>query len=357
MPYTDADIQEALDSFFSTIAHRQYTGARYVPILGRKDETSIEWDNSAPYEPLTIVTYQGNSYTSRQEVPAGVSIMDASYWAATGNYNAQVEQYRIDIFDALEDIQDTIAQFDDCKQIRIDSGFNNTDMFAWHVAKIPRDSWNIDICAGDGTYTGMSQGYALDIIHADTEHKWSMLANIGFNTLELLNGNIVYDEPSSSYPLTHKILAFKPNGDCRMIETPGITATDLLALGYLNAVEIWDSIIVNGAKSCWTGRTEPSRYANRTAFGYDADYWYVCVTDGRCTPSLGASWTALQDFLYANYPDIDWYMCDGGGSSQLYIACAELNLVAYHDGELPVNYARPRRTFVRFKRKDGKSAY
>ena len=68
-----------------------YVGHRYVPkIFG-------EWDNTKIYEPLSIVQYQGASYTSRQSVPAGVEITNDDYWAVTGNYNAQVEQYRQDV--------------------------------------------------------------------------------------------------------------------------------------------------------------------------------------------------------------------------------------------------------------------
>ena len=72
----------------------QYIGARYVPIFGRIGEDSIEWDNSKEYEPLTIVSHAGNSYTSRQYVPIGIDIANTDYWALTGNYNAQIEQYR-----------------------------------------------------------------------------------------------------------------------------------------------------------------------------------------------------------------------------------------------------------------------
>lgn len=56
-----------------------------------------EWDNTRTYEPLMVVTYQGNSYTSRQYVPAGIEITDDSYWVLTANYNAQVEQYREEV--------------------------------------------------------------------------------------------------------------------------------------------------------------------------------------------------------------------------------------------------------------------
>lgn len=81
---------------------REYIGARYVPIL------MGEWDNTRTYEPLSIVMYQGNSYTSRQFVPVGTAITNNDFWAATGNYNAQVEAYRQEVqnfdgrIDALE---------------------------------------------------------------------------------------------------------------------------------------------------------------------------------------------------------------------------------------------------------------
>lgn len=67
---------------------RQYVGARYVPIIDG------EWNSLKEYEPLTIVTNQGNSYTSKTYVPIGASITDRRYWIITGNYNAQIEAYR-----------------------------------------------------------------------------------------------------------------------------------------------------------------------------------------------------------------------------------------------------------------------
>lgn len=95
--FTDEQINEIIGIFTQHMGTRQYIGARYVPIFGRKDETSIDWDNTKPYEPLTIVLYQGNSYTSRQYVPSGVDILNTEFWANTGNYNAQVEQYRTEV--------------------------------------------------------------------------------------------------------------------------------------------------------------------------------------------------------------------------------------------------------------------
>jgi hypothetical protein len=73
---------------------REYIGARYIPLFAEP----AEWDASRTYEPLTVVTYQGDSYTSRQSVPANVPLTDTTYWAHTGNYNAQIEQYRREVF-------------------------------------------------------------------------------------------------------------------------------------------------------------------------------------------------------------------------------------------------------------------
>lgn len=88
---------------------RQYIGARYVPIFGRKGEQSIQWDNTGTYEPLTVVLYQGNSYISRQFVPVGIDITNEDYWAETGNYNAQVEQYRQEVLGFDSDISQAQA--------------------------------------------------------------------------------------------------------------------------------------------------------------------------------------------------------------------------------------------------------
>lgn len=72
---------------------RQYVGARYVPVFA----SPLEWSSTQGYEPLTIVTYQGNSYTSMQSVPAGIDTANTEYWAQTGNYNAQIEAYRQEV--------------------------------------------------------------------------------------------------------------------------------------------------------------------------------------------------------------------------------------------------------------------
>lgn len=90
----------------------QYVGARYVPLFANP----AQWTNDRQYEPLTIVLHQGNSFTSMQYVPVGIDITNEEFWAQTGNYNAQVEQYRQEVkeytkkFATLENTQQAQAE-------------------------------------------------------------------------------------------------------------------------------------------------------------------------------------------------------------------------------------------------------
>lgn len=69
-----------------------YVGARYVP----KFANPLEWAENTAYEAMTVVSYNNNSYTSKIPVPStiGNPADNSTYWALTGNYNAQVEQCR-----------------------------------------------------------------------------------------------------------------------------------------------------------------------------------------------------------------------------------------------------------------------
>lgn len=84
----------------------QYIGARYVPLFA----DPLEWNGQKEYEPLTIVLYQGNSFTSRQFVPRGIDISNTDFWANTGNYNAQIEQYRAEVNRYHKELQEFMSR-------------------------------------------------------------------------------------------------------------------------------------------------------------------------------------------------------------------------------------------------------
>lgn len=88
-----------------------YVGARYVP----KFADPIDWDIERGYESLTIVTYKGESYTSKCPVPPGIDIKNERYWALTGAYNAQVEEYK----NQVKDLSQQVTEFaSDNKEFR-----------------------------------------------------------------------------------------------------------------------------------------------------------------------------------------------------------------------------------------------
>lgn len=86
------------------MAVRNYVGARYVP----KFATPVEWQANTSYEALVIVTYNNASYTSRIPVPptVGNPAENDKYWALTGNYNAQIEEYRQDALEVKNEAQE-----------------------------------------------------------------------------------------------------------------------------------------------------------------------------------------------------------------------------------------------------------
>ena len=97
------------------MAVRQYIGARYVPKFYENSVNTSEWTANTQYEPLTIVTRNGNSYTSKREVPANIGAPESApeYWVSTGIYSQQIEQYRqevVEVSNRIEDVEDDLAE-------------------------------------------------------------------------------------------------------------------------------------------------------------------------------------------------------------------------------------------------------
>lgn len=88
----------------------QYVGARYVPILFNDGQGGSEWQPNTYYEPLTIVTYNNASYTSRQPVSASIGnpVENGEYWAMTGEFNAQFISVQEDIA-SIQSVLKTLA--------------------------------------------------------------------------------------------------------------------------------------------------------------------------------------------------------------------------------------------------------
>ena len=93
------------------MATRQYIGARYVPKFFEGADGTSNWQPNVIYEPLTIVTYNQNTYTSKKTVPATIGSPNTNpeYWANTGLENQQISELssRIEAVDEKVDNVET----------------------------------------------------------------------------------------------------------------------------------------------------------------------------------------------------------------------------------------------------------
>lgn len=159
---------------------RQYIGARYVPLFYDGPEGN-NWQAGVAYDPLTIVTYLNTSYTSKKPVPAAVGNPQANpdYWVATGNYNAQVEEYRHITENLLNKYNTKITWFNtiaDAKAATLSDGIVITE--GYHFAG---DS-------GGGTYIVSTNSFSPVVEQAGT-----MFLNL------VINNSKIYPETCGAY--------------------------------------------------------------------------------------------------------------------------------------------------------------
>lgn len=90
--------------------NRQYIGARYVPQFFKNPNGSWDWAQGFQYEPLTIVRYGENTFTSRQLVPSSVGTPNDNpdYWAQTGSYNGAILELQQQINSTNQSLQTAI---------------------------------------------------------------------------------------------------------------------------------------------------------------------------------------------------------------------------------------------------------
>lgn len=121
------------------MATTQYIGARYVPLIYTASDNSNNWEANVQYEPLTIVTYLNQSYTSKKQVPASVGnpADNPTYWILSGAYNAQLANLQTDVDNLQNDVDDLKREVN--KILFIGDSFNT--IYAnegWDVEMISR---------------------------------------------------------------------------------------------------------------------------------------------------------------------------------------------------------------------------
>ena len=170
---------------------REYIGARYVPLFA----DPIDWDSTKTYEPLTVVYNQGSSYTSRQYVPAGIDISNDTYWARTGNYNAQIEQYRSEVATFDNRITTNETNITDLQNATV--GTEKLDDNAVTTAKIKNANVTTDKLADNAVTTAKI---------LDANVTTDKLADNAVTTAKILDANVTTDKLADNSVTTAKIL-------------------------------------------------------------------------------------------------------------------------------------------------------
>lgn len=250
------------------MANNIYIGNRYVPIFANP----VEWDNLREYEPLTIVTYNGTAYTSKKTVPVGTALSNTEYWVVTGNYNAQVEEYR----QATRELQTEVDGLETTVSGHTTS-INNLNRLLNKRYVIIGDSYSVGTTAG-GTGTGWS----------------TYFKNVG----GLSSTNCyIFDEGGSGFigNITHKFIDLMNNGQSNV--TNKDTITDVIFGGGYNDAGKDRTTLVTNIRACvarakvlfpnatiWVAMlgysTQASGTNRKNLIGVAHDYAVGCVAEG-----------------------------------------------------------------------------
>ena len=160
-----------------------YVGARYVP----KFANPLEWASGTAYEALTIVTFNNASYTSKVPVPptVGNPANNPQYWALTGNYNAQVEQYRQEVSENNDKITELTES--------VNTNSNNIAQLTESTNNIQNSLVNL---AKQGTFINVNKSKDLTAL-AD--------CSTDLNNLINENPNATYYFPNGTYKVSKTI--------------------------------------------------------------------------------------------------------------------------------------------------------
>lgn len=172
---------------------RQFIGARYVPKFFDWNG-SAEWRTGVAYEALTIVTRNGNSYTSKIPVPSNIGAPESNpeYWVSTGIFNEQIERIR-------QLAENTSSKLDDFMEDgaigsdNIADGAVTSDKISDNAVidtKIANDSVTTDKIADDNVTTSKL---------ADNSVNSSKIANDAVTTEKIPDDAITIDKIAPRY--------------------------------------------------------------------------------------------------------------------------------------------------------------
>ena len=280
---------------FDTGRVREWIGPRIVPVFA--DE--VEWDITSTYEPLIMVQHEGETFMSRQYVPAGIELPNTAgdeesndYWVHMSNWNAQVEYYRQEVLafdgriDALEDGL-PIANFDSTNTVkkRIDdlgallpeSAFDSTNTIDARFDAIEANGWVTTDRINNNAITS------------------SKIADGGIATVDIADSAIINDKIANNTIKNFKLETQRKFKGCSLA-----CIGDSFLAGYSPGA----GDILTGWGEYLSNCIQASNYYEY-AQGSSGYHRFVGGTGNR-------NFYTILDEIYAAHPDIDVIVIGGG---------------------------------------------
>ena len=224
----------------------------------------------------------------------------------------------------------------------------------YSMVKIPRDFTFTIIPYSTTGYNG-SYKYV-------NEHPNAIYINGQLDSPTVIDGVVTADLPPDN-PEYWYILGIDNNNDVKFNKdtTRLLTGTDLRNAGYKEAFGVWSPIILNGTP--FTPATElPTADPNydyvinqkqpRSILGYDDNYWYLIVIDGRLPWSEGATFEEIVTLMQTLGIENAFNM-DGGSSTQLWLSNPTTNLAIRDNSTYGRGYSSPNVTsLLKFEKED-----
>jgi hypothetical protein len=260
-----------------------YVGKRYVPkLFANPNDGSANWINTVQFESLTVVLWQGASYTSKQDVPIGIDIGNINYWVKSADYNAQVAIYEQNVRDYHDFVTNEIININ---QQYEDFTNDNTSKF--------NDFKN--------NYTNDFNNYKLDVTAEFSKHDNKIVKQNASPCLDVFSFNnntynhfgLVFKLNNSAIAVVHRESSIhvgaKGNLILRLSYDGGKTFNynTLVADNYDNRY-IGGLVLANGRFIITYGKTTPD--SNNTTIGF-----YVKYSDDN-----GISWSNEQKVYTTN---------------------------------------------------------
>ena len=252
--------------------NRQYIGARYVPKFYENQNGTNDWVQRIAYEPLTIVSFSGNSFTSKKLVPSNIGSpnLNPEYWASTGIYNQQIEEYREEVQQVILDLEETndnLSSLETEVTALEKQYYNMKGRKVLFIGDSYAQGWT-----PDGEYTGWCDR-VISLLNLTNSVK-RILGGIGFvNTINNVNFGNIADDVSDKDTFTDIVIAGGRNDATQSIapvKTAAIAAISHYRSTFPNAVihigmicYSWESNI-----NCWYPYTAYREAAYETGAHY-----------------------------------------------------------------------------------------